>query len=159
MNVTATLIGQMLTFSVLVWFVMRFLWEPLTNMLEERKKRIADGLAAAERGQHEQALAEQRASERLHEAKEKAMDIINNAQKRADEIVDEAKIQAREEGERLLAGAQAEIEQEKHRAKQDLKQQVSSLALIAAEKILQKEIDLQTHQQMVDQVAEQLIVK
>ena len=91
MNFTATLLAQILTFAVLVWFVQRFLWGPLTNMLEERKKRIAEGLAAAERGQHEQELGQKRATEIMQHAKSDAAEIVNQAQKRAAEIIDQAK--------------------------------------------------------------------
>ena len=95
MNVTATLIGQIIVFALLIWFVNRFLWGPLTRVMEDRKKRIADGLAAAERGKHEQELAAQHAADVLKEAKDKAAEIIAQAQKRASEIVEEAKDTAR----------------------------------------------------------------
>jgi len=155
-NVTATLIGQMLTFAVLVWFINRFLWEPMTQMMEDRKKRIADGLAAAERGKHEQQLAEQRAKEVLQEAKQQAAEIIAQAQKRAAEIVDEAKEQARSEGERLKTAAQAEIEQEINRAKEQLRGQVVSLAVAGASKVLRKEIDAKAHDELIQDLVAQL---
>lgn len=156
MNITATLIGQMLTFAVFVWFSMRFVWKPLTRIMEDRNKRIADGLAAAERGQHEQELAEQRAKETLHEAKQRASEIINQAQKRANEVVEEAKDDARSEGERILTAAQAEIEQERNRAREALRTQVASLALAGAEKVLQREVDADTHRDILDQLAQQI---
>lgn len=156
MNVTATLIGQMLTFAVFVWFIKAFLWEPMLKMMEDRKKRIADGLEAAERGHHEQELAEQHAKERLHKAKQEAADIINHAQKRAAEIVEEAKSGARVEGERIKELAQNEIQREVNRAKDGLRQQVASLAIAGAEKILIKEIDAQTHQAALQELAAQI---
>lgn len=152
MNITATLIGQMLTFAVFIWFTMRFVWTPLTKVMDERNKRIADGLAAAERGQHEQELAKKRATETLHEAKEKASDIINQAQKRASEIVEEAKHDARSEGERLLAATKAELDQEVNRVKEQLRQQVADIALAGAEKILKREIDKKAHSDMLNEL-------
>jgi F-type H+-transporting ATPase subunit b len=144
-----TLIGQILTFAVLVWFVKRFLWGPLTQMMEDRKARIADGLAAAEKGQHEQELARQRATEILHEAKQQASEVIARAEKRAGEIVEEGKNDARTEGERLLTAARSEIEQEAHRAREALRSQVASIAITGAEKVLEKEIDEQTHNELL----------
>ncbi len=156
MNITATLIGQMLTFAVFVWFTMRFVWGPLTRVMEERNKRIADGLAAAERGQHDQVLAQERAKQVLHEAKEQANEIIGHAQKRAAEIVEEAKQDARTEGERIVTAARAEIEQEVNRAKEELRRQVALLAVAGAEKILERELDASTHAKLLDELAGQI---
>lgn len=156
MDINATLLGQMLTFAVLVWFVKRFLWGPLTQMMQDRQARIADGLAAAERGQHEQELAEKRAKELLHQAKDQAAEIIAQGQKRSNEIIDEAKDQARQEGDRLLAAAQAEIEQETNRAREQLRAQVIALALAGAEKILTREIDQEAHKGILEEVAGQI---
>ena len=156
MNITATLIGQILTFAVFVWFTMRFVWAPLTRVMDDRTKRIADGLAAAERGQHEQELAQKRARESLLEAKEKAAEIINQAQRRATELVEEAKTDARTEGERLLAAARAEIDQEVHRAREELRQQVASVAVAAAAKVLAREIDEKAHSAMLDELVAQI---
>lgn len=156
MELTATLFGQMATFAVLVWFVKRFLWGPMTQMMQDRQARIADGLAAAERGVHEQKLAEDRAKELLHDAKDQASEIIVQAQKRASEIVEEAKGHAKEEGSRILAAAQAEIEQETNRAREQLRGQVVSLAVAGAQKILAKEIDAEAHKGFLDEVAGQI---
>ncbi len=156
MNINATLIGQSITFFVFVWFVMKFIWPPLINALNERKKKIADGLAAAEHGKHEQELAEKRAKERLQEAKQQAAEIIAQAQKRANEIVDEAKGAAHEEGDRIKAAAQAEIDQEINRAKEQLRGQVSAIALAGAEKVLKKEIDAKAHSQVLDDLVAQI---
>jgi len=146
----------MLTFAVLVWFVNRFLWGPMTRMMEDRKKRIADGLAAAERGKHEQELAEKRAAEVIHEAKEQASEIIAQAQKRSNEIVEEAKDSARAESERIVAAANAEIEQEVHRAREQLRGQVATLAVTGASRIMEREIDAANHQQMLDELAAEI---
>ncbi len=153
MNINLTLIGQTISFIIFVWFCMKFIWPPIVNALEERKKQIADGLAAAERGQHEQKLAEQRASEKLREAKEKAQEIIAQAERRASEIVEESKGQARTEGERLLEAAQAEIEQEFNRAREALRAQVVSLAVSGAGKVLEREIDAKAHDGLLNELA------
>lgn len=156
MNITATLIGQMLTFAVLVWFIKAVLWEPMLAMLEDRKKRIADGLAAAERGQHEQVLAEERAKGTLREAKQQAAEVLVKAERRAGEIVDEAKDTAREEGERIKIAARAEIDQEVNRAREKLRKEVSSVALQGAEKILGKEIDAAAHGKVLQDLVAQI---
>ncbi|QBQ53794.1 F0F1 ATP synthase subunit B [Nitrosococcus wardiae] len=156
MNVTATLIGQMVAFGILIWFVNRYLWGPLTHLMEERKKRVADGLAAAERGKHEQELAEKRAKETLHEAKEKAAEIITQAQKRANEIIEEAKESAHAEGERLKAAANAEIQQEMNRAREDLRGQVVSIAVAGASKILKRELDEEANKALVKELVGQI---
>ena len=156
MNINLTLIGQSLTFIVFVWFCMKFVWPPIMNALEERKKKIADGLAAAERGAHEQELAEKRAAEVLHEAKQQAQDILAQAQKRASEIVEEAKTNAREEGERIITAANAEIEQEANRAREELRGQVASLAVAGASKVLKREVDAAANEDLLKDLVAQL---
>ena len=156
MNFTATLLAQIITFGVLVWFVQRFLWGPLTNLMEARKKRIADGLAAADRGKHDKELAQQRAKEVLQDAKAQASEIVGQAQKRAAAIVEEAKGDARVEGARLLTAARSEIDQETSRAREQLREHVAMLAVAGAEKILKREIDAAAHKGVVDSLAEQL---
>lgn len=156
MNVNATIIGQLITFWILIWFVMKFVWGPITSMMEARTKRIADGLAAGERGKHELELAAKRGAEVLSEAKHRAAEIIVQAEKRASEIVEEAKGDARTEGERLLAGAKAEIEQEVYRAKEGLRQQVADLAVAGAEKILRREIDAKAHAELLSSIKNEL---
>jgi len=155
-SITITLFGQILTFMVLVFFVQKFLWGPVTTMMANRTQRIADGLAAAERGKHELHLAEQRALDRLREAKQDAADIISSANKRADEIVEEAKERARLEGQRQLEAAKAEITQEANRAREHLREQTIGLALACAEKILAKEIDAQTHHEFLEKMVREL---
>lgn len=156
MNVNATIIGQLITFWILIWFVMKYVWGPITSMMEARTKRIADGLAAGERGKHELELAAKRGSEVLAEAKHKAAEIIAQAEKRASEIVEEAKGNAKAEGERLVAGAKAEIEQEVYRAKEGLRQQVADLAVAGAEKILRREIDAKAHTELLSSIKSEL---
>ncbi|MEA3412685.1 MAG: F0F1 ATP synthase subunit B [Pseudomonadota bacterium] len=156
MNITATLIGQILTFAVLVWFIKGVLWEPMLKVLEDRKRKIADGLEAAERGQHSKELAEQRAKERLLEAKKQGAEIINLAQKRAGEIVEEAKVAAGEEAERIKQGAQADITLEMNRAREQLRQQVSKIAIQGAERLLEREVDETANAQLLDELAAQI---
>lgn len=156
MSITITLFGQILTFIVLVWFITKFLWNPIIQMMEQRSKRIADGLAAAERGQHEKELAEKGAAERLREAKQDAMEIVASAHKQANQIIEDAKQKARIEGEHQLELARAEIEQESHRAKENLREQVVNLALAGAEKILEREIDATTHDEFLNKMVKAL---
>ncbi|PID50268.1 MAG: F0F1 ATP synthase subunit B [Proteobacteria bacterium] len=156
MNVTLTLIGQVIVFAVLVWFIKGVLWEPMLKVLDDRKKRIADGLAAAEKGKHEEELARQKALEELKKAKSEAAEIIAQAQRRATEIVEEAKSSAMDEASRAQAAAQAEIEQEVSRAREDLRAQVAGLAVAGAEKILGREVDAAAHAKALDELAAQI---
>lgn len=156
MNINLTLFGQSIAFIVFVWFCMKFIWPPVMAALAERKKKIADGLAEAERGFKQQELAEQHAEKKLHEAKQQASDILGQAQKRANEIVEDAKTTAVEEGKRIKEAAQADVEKEVNRAKEQLRSQVSLLAIAGAERILKKEIDTQSHQEIMNDLAAQL---
>ena len=156
MNINATLIGQSITFFVFVWFCMKFVWPPIMNALAERRKQIADGLAAGERGKHELELASKRAVENLHEAKQKAAEIIAQADKRAAQLVEEAKGVAKLEADRMIAGAQASIAQETVRAKEVLRGQVAGLAVAGAEKILRREIDVKAHADLLDAIKSEL---
>jgi len=156
MNITATLFGQILAFVLLIWFVNRLLWGPLTAMMKEREKRIADGLAAGERGRHDLELAAKRSAELLREAKGKVTEIIALGDKRASEIVEEAKAQAKIEGERIVTAAKAEIEQEVFRAKEHLRTQVTAVALAGASKILGREIDAKAHNDLLDKLVAEI---
>jgi len=156
MNINLTLIGQAISFALFVWFCMQYVWPPLMEALEARTKTIADGLAAAERGQHEKELAQKRATESLKEAKEQAAGILAQAQKQASEIVEASKSDARTEGERLIVAAQSEIEQELSRAKENLRQQVAGIAIAGAEKILKKEIKAADHGKVLDDLIAQI---
>ncbi len=156
MSINATLIGQMITFALLVWFTMKYIWPPLFDSLEQRKKKIADGLAAAEKGHEEMHLAEKRAKAILKEAKEQSSEIVNLAQKRANELVEASKDTAKKEGERLILVAKAQIEQEKQQVKESLRIEVSALALRAAEQILSAEIDKTKHQDILSKISSQL---
>jgi F-type H+-transporting ATPase subunit b len=156
MSINATLIGQMITFTLLVWFTMKYVWPPIIGAMEERKAKIADGLAAAEKGQDEIKLAEKKAKSVLKDAKEQSAEIISSAQKRANEVVEESKSQAKVEAERILEAARALIEQETLHARESLRKEVSALALRAAEQILKEEIDKAKHQNILNRAVEEL---
>ena len=156
MNINLTLFGQTIAFVLFVFFCMKFVWPPIMGMLDERKKKIADGLAEAERGMKQQELAEQGAEKKLAEAKQQAADILGQAQKRANEIVDGAKTVATEEGDRIKEAAHAEVEKEVNRAKEQLRTQVSTIAVAGAERILKKEINASSHQDILDDLAAQI---
>ncbi|MBF0470216.1 MAG: F0F1 ATP synthase subunit B [Gammaproteobacteria bacterium] len=156
MNINATLIGQAITFFIFIWFCMKYVWPPIMQALNERKQNIADGLAAAERGRHEHELAERRAIDILHEAKEEARSIITQAHNRGTELVEESKGNAGVEGERIITAARAEIEQEVNRAKEELRKQVALLAVEGASRVIKREIDAKTHDELLASVAAQI---
>ena len=156
MNINLTLIGQAISFAIFVWFCMKFVWPPVIAALEERSKKIADGLEAANRASRDLELAQEKATQTLRESKEQAAEIIEQANKRANQIIDEAKEQALSDGKRLRDAAQAEIEQDVVRAKEALRAQVSALALSGAEKILGASVDVKAHSEIVEQLAKEL---
>lgn len=156
MNINLTLIGQTIMFLMFVWFCMKFIWPPLVKALDQRRTRIADGLAAAERGKHEHEIAAKRAAEVLKEAKVQAAEILANAEKRGAKLVEEAKNDAKAEGERLLVAARAEVDQEVNRAREVLRTQLSSLVVDGASRILAREVDAKAHARMLDDLAAQL---
>ncbi len=156
MNFNATLIGQMITFVIFVWFCMKYVWPPLMAAMEERKARIADGLAAAERGQKDLELAKSRVSEDLKEAKQQAQEIIAQAQKRASEIIDEAKGAAEQEAEKIRSAASADIDQQINSAREQLRKEVAALAVAGAEKILEREVDAKAHSKVLEELAAQI---
>ncbi len=156
MNLNATILGQVISFAIFVWFCLKFVWPPLVAALEERKRKIADGLDAADRALRDLDLAQHKATEQLREAKQQAALLIEEARKRAGQIVEESKDKAREEGERLIVAARAEIDQELHRAREELRRKVSALALAGAERILARTIDEQLGRDIVDDLAAQL---
>lgn len=153
MNINLTIIGQSITFIFFVWFCYAFVWSALRQAMEQREQQIADGLEAADRASRDLELAQDKVAQQLREAKQEASVIIEAANKRAAQIVDEAKEQAREEGNRLKVSAQAEIELEVNRAKEHLRQQVAVLAIAGAEKILEAQIDANTHKGLVEKLA------
>lgn len=156
MNINLTLIGQMLAFICFVVFCMKYVWPPILAAMAEREKKIADGLAAADRASHDLELAQERAVERLKDAKHEAAGIIDAANKRSNQIVDEAKDAAVVEADRVKASAQAEIEQETNRAREQLRGQVAALSLAGAERVLGAAIDESAHADLVDKLAAEL---
>ncbi|WP_374090797.1 F0F1 ATP synthase subunit B [Methylomicrobium lacus] len=156
MSINATLIGQMITFALLVWFTMKYIWPPLFNSLEERKKKISEGLAAADKSQEDLKLAEKKAKNIIKEAKDQSSEIVTLAQKRANEIVEESKDNASKEAERRIQAAKAQIEQEIEQTKEALRKEVAALAVSAAEQILGAEIDKTKHQDIIGKVSDKL---
>ena len=156
MSINLTLIGQLVFFAVFVWFCMKFVWPPIINALDERQAKIADGLAAAERGQKSQEEAQLRIAEEIKMAKEQAAEIISKAEKRGGEIVEEAKADATTEKDRIIASGHSEIEKEINMAKEELRGQVANLAVEGAQKILAKEVDSKAHAGMLDDLAAKL---
>ena len=156
MNINATLLGQAVSFVLFVIFCAKFVWPPIVNALRERQKNIADGLEAASRAESDLALAQRKASDSIKNAKDQASDLIQQANKRADSIIDEAKEQANQERARILASAESEIEQEKNRAREELRGSVARLAIEGASKILKKEVDEKAHASLLDDLAKQL---
>ncbi len=150
MSITITLLGQMITFALFVWFTMRFVWPPVTKALEERQARIAEGLAAGERGHRDLELARESVKNHLKEAKIECQHLIEAAKKQAHHLLEQAKVQAKEFNERQKIQSESEIEVMVQQAKDELRSQVADLALLSAEKILAKKIDDQTHHEMVD---------
>ena len=153
MNVTATLFGQLIVFTVLIWFIKQYLWEPVISTLEARKARVAEGLAAAEEGHKFEEQAQKQVEAELGEAKVQSAELIAQAQKRAAEIVDKAKADATSEADRIKTAAEAEIAMERSRATEELRSQVATLAVSGAEKILGKEIDGAAHAKALDELA------
>ncbi len=156
MNINATIFGQVISFAFFAWFCMKFVWPALIGAMEERKVKIADGLEAADRAKRDLELAQGKAAEELKEAKQEAASIIDQANKRAGQIVEEAKDKAREEGDRLKTSAQAEIDQEVNRAREELRGKVANLALVGAERILERNIDEATNRGLIDSLAAEL---
>ena len=151
-----TLLGQMITFAILIWFTVKFIWPPLTKAIEERQQKIAEGLAAADNAQKNLAQAEEKANEELKAARAKANEIIDQAHQRANQIVDTAKQDAVAEAGRQKALAEAEIDAASNRAREELRKQVSALAVTGAEKLLKREIDANAHKALLDELAAEI---
>ena len=156
MDITVTLIIQMLVFMIFVWVVMKFIWPIILGAMEEREKKIAAGLAAAEEGQKGLSEAKSRADDVIKEARARALTIESQAQTRANQIIDEARKAAGLEGEKALASAKSQIDLESNRARDALRGQVVSLAVAGAKRVLEKEIDAKTHGELLDQLAAKL---
>ena len=156
MNINATLFAQMLVFMGLVWFTMKFVWPPIAKALDERAAKVAEGLAAAERGKNDFEQAEKKVAELLAEGRTQVAEMVANAEKRAAKIVEEAKEQASTEAARITAQAKADVEQEMVRAREILREQVASLAVKGAESILGDEVDVSKHAQLLGALKQEL---
>ena len=156
MDINLTLIGQSIAMLVFVWFCMKFIWPPIMSAIEERQTEIADGLAAAERGQQSLDKAKAEADEIVDDARKQATSILDQAHARANEIVADGKSDGVKERERQLAAATAEVEQETNRAREELRGQVSAIAVASAEKIMQREIDSKAHEDILGKLAAEL---
>lgn len=156
MDINLTIFGQTFAMIVFVWFCMKFIWPPLMLALDERRTKIADGLAAAEKGQQELARAQARFEETIRESRDQAAEIIRQAENRSREIITEAQQNAITEGERLIAQARSEIEQEANRARDALRGDVAVIAMNGAQQLLGREIDTATHQDLLNKLAAEL---
>lgn len=156
MNLNATLLGELIAFAVFVLFCMKFVWPPIMSAIEERQKKIADGLAASDRAEKDLHLAQEKAKEQLLEAKQQAAEIIEQAKRRAGSIVESETQRAHEERDKIVSAGQVEVEAERNRAKEELRKQVSTLAVLGAERILAREIDAQAHSDIVEKLVAEL---
>jgi F-type H+-transporting ATPase subunit b len=155
-NINLTLIVQMLVFIILIWFTMKFVWPIILGAMEERSRKIAQGLAAADKGEQALAQARERAEVIVREARERATQIIDNAQHRANDLVEQAKGAASTEGQRLVAAAQQQIELDSSRARETLRREVAQIAVQAASKLLEREIDPKAHADLISKLATQI---
>lgn len=156
MEINATLIGQLITFAILVWFTMKYVWPPITKAMTEREKKIASGLEAAERSKRELEHAEKKALSIIHEAKLQATQLIEQAHKRSTQVIEEAKETARIEGGRIMERAQEEIALEVSQTKEALRKQLAKLAIAAAEKIIQRNLDASAQTALLDEFAAEI---
>lgn len=156
MNINLTLIGQLISFGVFVWFCYKFIWPPIVNAMDERRNKISAGLAAAEDAEKSLAEAQVRSDDLTKEAKQQSLDIISDAKKRAADMIEEAKADAKIEAERQIAMAKSEIEQESQRAKDELRKSISNLVLAAATQVVEREVDDKAHSELLDKLSKQL---
>ncbi len=156
MNINATLFAQMIVFAILIWVTMKWIWPPLMAAIEERQQKIAEGLAAADRSKKDLAQAEEKVQEVIREARVKAAEIVSAAEVRRAQIIDLAKEEAIEEGNRQKTAAAAEIVSMGNRAREELRKQVSAIAVAGAEKLLMREIDANAHKALLDELASQI---
>ncbi len=156
MSINATLLGQALSFLLFVWFCMKFVWPPLMGAIEERQKKIADGLAHANRAEKDLELAQAKAADKLKNAKGQASEIIDAANKRKNQIVDEAKTEAEAEREKIISQGLAEVEAERQRIKEELRKQLAVLAIAGAEKIIERSVDAKANADIIDKLVAEL---
>jgi F-type H+-transporting ATPase subunit b len=155
-NINATLIVQAIVFAILVWFTMRFVWPPITAALDERAKKIADGLSAADKAKSELAAANKRVEQQLASARDDAAKRLADAERLAQQLIEEAKTRANDEGVKIVAAARAEAEQESVKARETLRDQVAALAVKGAEQILRREVNASVHADLLSQLKTEL---
>ena len=153
MNLNATILAQMFIFALVIWVAMKFLWPEITGSIQERTRRIAEGLAAAEQGRKDLVVAASRAEELLKAARDRALAMEHQAQARANQIVEAAKQTAQSEAARLLESARAQVVLDTQKAREELRGQVASLAVSGAAQIIEREIDPRAHAQLLDKLA------
>lgn len=156
MSINATLFGQAITFGIFVWFTMKFVWPLILGAMEEREAKIADGLAAAERGHYELSKAHKDSENILAEARMQAMDIVEKATQRADAIVDRAEGEARVKYEQILAQAQIDMAQKEAKLREDLRKDVANIAVLGAERILKHNIDGKAQNDLIADIVKAL---
>lgn len=156
MNINFTLFAQAISFAAFIWFTIRFIWPPLLAAIEERQKKIADGLAAADKGARSLEEAKGQIQVMVEEARGQARQILDQAQTRASGIVEEARTTADQERERIIDSGKAEVAQQINKARDELRGQVAAIAVSGAEKILAREIDASTHQDLLAKLAAQI---
>ena len=156
MNLNATILGQAIAFILFVWFCMKYVWPPIMDAIEKRQKEIADGLSSAERAKKDLDLAQANATDQLKKAKADAQVIIEQANKRKAQIIDEAKVEAEQERNKIVGQAQAEIDAERKRAREELRKQVATLAIAGAEKIIERSVDEAANSDIVDKLVAEL---
>ena len=152
MNINATLILQSIAMMIFVWFCMKFLWPPLIRAMDERRERIAEGLAASDRAEKELVAAKAEVDRQIHEARERAGEIVDQATQRHTQLVDQAREDATAERKRQVTAAEAEIAQAANQAREELRTAVASLAVLGASKILEREVDANTHRELLDKL-------
>ena len=156
MNINATLFLQAVVFAILVWFTMKFVWPPITKALDERAQKIADGLAAADTAKTELAAANKRVEQELATSRNETASRLADADRRAQQIIEEAKSRATEEGNKIIAAAKAEAEQQVIQAREALREQVAALAVKGAEQILRKEVNPTVHADLLSRLKTEL---
>lgn len=156
MNINLTLIGQLISFAIFVWFCMKFVWPPLQKAMHEREQKIAEGLSASDRADKELAAAKQEAERILRGARDETSKIIEQARIRSNHLIEEAQEKARAEGDRIIEEARNAIAQESEKARRDLRSQVAALAVEGAERILEASVDEQKHSDLLDKLAAEL---
>lgn len=156
MNLNATLLAQIVVFAILWWFTMKFVWPPITKALDDRAKKVADGLAAADKARLELASANKRVEEQLAQSRNETAKLLSDAERRAQAIVEEAKRRAEEEGAKIVAAAKAEAEQQSVQAREVLREQVAALAVKGAEQILKREVNAGVHAELLTRLKTEL---